>query len=98
MKTIQQLKDSIYLNSTKNQKEKIKFLILFLETKPNEELLLKRKLLIEKTIKNTELQYHYWLDNVSWLKENKESKKVFNDETGVTKLKQYLKTLNYLLK
>ncbi|MBF03215.1 MAG: hypothetical protein CMP76_07960 [Flavobacterium sp.] len=72
--------------------------IKYLETMPNEKWLLKKKEELQKIIRNKLNNYDYWLKHCCTESDVKKQKNVFNKENDITKLRQQVRFISFLLK
>lgn len=85
-------------NSLSKKNERIREIIMYLETSPREEYLKNEKTRMLKIIKSKESEYDYWSGNVCAKEiETKKRKAIFNRENGLTTLKRQIKTISYIL-
>ncbi len=82
--------------SVKNQK--IKELIMYLETAPKEDFLRSERIRMEGIVTAKESQYAHWSSNICPDSvEVKNRRSMFNTELGLVALKRQIKTLSYIL-
>lgn len=112
MKTVAQLNKEIeetinVFDKTKEKKIKkkiydhvlfLRFVVLYLETHPNEDFLKKTKQDFENKVKKLLDNYSYWSSNVCDKSiEVKNRKSIFLRSTGINELNKRIKTLDYIL-
>ncbi len=85
-------------NTTLRNQEKLKEILRYLETKPNETFIQFERKRLERIIASKEDQYENWVQNhCPYEVPIKSRKTFFNKETGIFILKRQLKNIKFIL-